>query len=307
MAGIQALVNQKAGSLQGNPNPIYYQLAASQAASKTACNSDQGTPTSPVAPSSACVFNDVTKGDISVPCIGPNCFQSSYTVNPKTLAITVNYYGALSSSSSGFVPAYAAGTGWDFATGLGSLNATNLVNSWPQGGGVDGGVDAGHDAGSDGGSSDGNAGASGGGGGGANSWRRRQRAWRRWHWRRQGVARAAKREAAAPVDRGGGGSGGSGGAGGKGGSGGAGGSGGMSGAGGAGGMSGAGGASGMSGAGGAGGMSGTWWWRRGSGAARLEHRHGWRERQWGCGRRERRRGQRRRARRRQRRRARRRL
>jgi len=28
--------------------------------------------------------------------------------------------------------AYPSEGGWDFATGLGSVNITNLVNSWPQ-------------------------------------------------------------------------------------------------------------------------------------------------------------------------------
>jgi hypothetical protein len=27
--------------------------------------------------------------------------------------------------------AYPTKTGWDFATGLGSINVTNLVNAWP--------------------------------------------------------------------------------------------------------------------------------------------------------------------------------
>src|SRR5262249_18556418 len=38
--------------------------------------------------------------------------------------------GVLSTSNFSYNAAYAAKTGWDFATGIGSLNATNLVNAW---------------------------------------------------------------------------------------------------------------------------------------------------------------------------------
>jgi len=257
LAGIQALVNQKTGSKQGNPNPIYYQLAAGQAG--VACNSDQGAPANPTGPTSTCIFNDVTQGDIDVPCTGTdatNCHGSSQVTDGGA---TTTYYGALSATTdpNSFTPAYAAGTGWDYATGLGSLNATNLVNNWPQGGGVDGGVDAGHDAGSDGGGSDGKAGSGGsdggssdgkagsggsGGGGGAGG--------------AGGHGGGGSGGSGGAGGSGGGGAGGSGGAGGKAGSGGAGGSGGMSGAGGTGGAGGSGGMSGAGGSGGAAGMSG---------------------------------------------------
>jgi subtilase family serine protease len=36
----------------------------------------------------------------------------------------------LSTSNSAYARAYGTGTGWNFATGLGTLNATNLVNDW---------------------------------------------------------------------------------------------------------------------------------------------------------------------------------
>jgi hypothetical protein len=31
-----------------------------------------------------------------------------------------------------YTSAYAAGTGWDYATGLGTVNAYNLVTAWSQ-------------------------------------------------------------------------------------------------------------------------------------------------------------------------------
>jgi hypothetical protein len=39
--------------------------------------------------------------------------------------------GVLSTSDASYLPAYKTATGWDFATGIGSVNAANLVKSWP--------------------------------------------------------------------------------------------------------------------------------------------------------------------------------
>jgi hypothetical protein len=38
--------------------------------------------------------------------------------------------GVLSTSSSSYSKAYGTGIGWDFATGIGTVNAANLVNNW---------------------------------------------------------------------------------------------------------------------------------------------------------------------------------
>ena len=116
MAGIQALVNQKTGARQGNPNPTYYKLAATEYGStgSSACNSTKGAATS-----STCTFHDVTQGDIDVNCTGTqNCYRPS------------GLNGVLSTSSAAYKPAFAAATGFDYATGLGSVNAYNLVNNW---------------------------------------------------------------------------------------------------------------------------------------------------------------------------------
>ena len=104
-AGLMALVDQKTAAHQGNPNFIFYKLAAAQSA--TTCNSSTG-------PASTCVFNDVTAGTISMPCAtgSLNC----------TTSISGDQYGILSG--------YNAGAGYDLATGLGSVNASNLVNNW---------------------------------------------------------------------------------------------------------------------------------------------------------------------------------
>src|SRR5208283_858394 len=113
MAGIQALINQRTQSRQGNPNPTYYSLAAAEygASGNSACNSTLGNGVNP-----SCVFNDVTLGDMDVDCTGSdNCYTPSGT------------YGGLSTSDSALQPAYAAGLGWDFATGIGTVNVNNLV------------------------------------------------------------------------------------------------------------------------------------------------------------------------------------
>ena len=113
MAGIQTLVNQHTGSRQGNPNPTYYSLADAEygASGSSSCNSSNGN-----AVGNTCIFYDITEGDNDVPCTGThNCYDP------------VGTYGVLSTSNTSYQPAYPATTGWDFATGIGSVNAYNLV------------------------------------------------------------------------------------------------------------------------------------------------------------------------------------
>jgi subtilase family serine protease len=114
MAGIQALVNQNQGGLQGNPNAVYYALAAS-------------TPSA---------FHSVTQGDIDVNCTGAqNCYgflgHLDYGRGGRIFATT--YGGVLSVQDSSFMPAYSAGAIWSFANGIGSVDANNLVMNWPKG------------------------------------------------------------------------------------------------------------------------------------------------------------------------------
>ncbi len=120
MAGIQALVNQKVGERQGQPDYVYYSLAGAEygATGNSACSSTLGN-----AVGSSCVFYDVTLGDNDSNCTGTvNCYLPSGT------------RGVLSTSDSAYQPAYGTQTGWDFATGIGSVNAYNLVNAWPPAG-----------------------------------------------------------------------------------------------------------------------------------------------------------------------------
>ena len=91
-AAIMALVNQKTGERQGNANYILYKLAAQQ-------------PTA---------FHDVNTGANAVPCSpgSPNC----------TTKTAGDAYGILNG--------YNAVTAYDMASGLGSIDANNLVTKW---------------------------------------------------------------------------------------------------------------------------------------------------------------------------------
>jgi subtilase family serine protease len=129
MAGIQALVNQKQGSAQGNPNYVYYKLAAKEYGTQGSSSCDSSN--SPSAGSTGCIFHDVTMGDIVVNCAGSaNCYGYAGSQSGHGLG---DPDGALSVSDSLFTSAYAAATGWDFATGIGSVDAYNLVMNWASG------------------------------------------------------------------------------------------------------------------------------------------------------------------------------
>ncbi|MDE3186180.1 MAG: Ig-like domain repeat protein [Acidobacteriota bacterium] len=106
MAGVMALINQKAGMAQGNPNAELYSLGAKQ--TYTNCKAETGKT------NNGCYFNDIDTGTIAMPCAlnSPNC--------------TVLYSG----DSTGVLSGYGATTGFDPATGLGSLNVANVVNAW---------------------------------------------------------------------------------------------------------------------------------------------------------------------------------
>lgn len=96
-AGIMALVVQQTGSRQGQADPTLYTLAAQEDFASCNASNTSGLP------ASSCVFNDVTSGNNAVPGEAN--------------------YGTSSAD-------YQAGVGYDLATGLGSVNATNLVYAW---------------------------------------------------------------------------------------------------------------------------------------------------------------------------------
>ncbi len=123
-AAMMALVNQNmvvnhgvpAGQGQGNANYVLYPLFAAQQAVVPAISCTSASP------NSACTFNDVVEGNNSVPCAGGS-FNCS---NPATGGIGIVETGIPTVTT----PSYIAGTGYDAATGLGSVNAFNLVSNW---------------------------------------------------------------------------------------------------------------------------------------------------------------------------------
>jgi subtilase family serine protease len=125
MASIQALVNQKTRQQWGNPNPVYYALAdAEYLGFEGLCNSNTVNKES-----NPCVFYDVTQGDNDVVCQGLTMKKSSTLHN--CYLPSADTYGVLSTSNLSDQPAYTSHAGWDFATGIGTVNAFNLVTSWP--------------------------------------------------------------------------------------------------------------------------------------------------------------------------------
>ena len=106
MAGIMALVNHKMGTAQGNANAGLYELAALD--NRAACN------TATVSAGNACNFYDIATDSNAMPCVAgsKNC----------ALAHAGDQLGILSG--------YGATAGYDLSTGLGTVNAANLVNNW---------------------------------------------------------------------------------------------------------------------------------------------------------------------------------
>lgn len=90
--GIIALVRQKVGARVGQADYVFYKLASKE--TLASCNGSQATPV----PATNCIFYDTTVGSNAVPGVP--------------------------------VGDYNAGVGYDLASGLGSVNITNLVNQW---------------------------------------------------------------------------------------------------------------------------------------------------------------------------------
>jgi hypothetical protein len=95
MAGVTALLNQKMGGSQGNLNPLLYRLAASNPG----------------------VFHDATPASSGV----PNCSINTASVCNNSLPS--------STSTTGGLAGYALTTGYDQATGWGSLDVANFLTA----------------------------------------------------------------------------------------------------------------------------------------------------------------------------------
>ena len=119
MAGVMALINQKAGEAQGSPNAELYTLASQQTYSN--CSAEK------VAAGNSCYFNDIDSGTNAVPCDYGAEEGDPTTAGIQSPNCSVTHTGDLV----GILPSYSAGAGYDLATGLGSLNVANVVNAWP--------------------------------------------------------------------------------------------------------------------------------------------------------------------------------
>ena len=116
-AAIMALVNQKTGQRQGNANYVLYALATKETYAN--CASSSFGPGNP----GTCVFYDITTGNNAVACVAgsPNCSNTGSSGYGVTVSGSSTEHGN---------PAFQAVTGYDLATGLGSINVANLLTSW---------------------------------------------------------------------------------------------------------------------------------------------------------------------------------
>ena len=141
-AGIQALIDQglHARGLpidQGNAAPTLYALAANEygaatgtaPASLAACNANNGTNGT-----ANCVFHNVTRGTIATNCIevdgGSNATSNCYFYDGFGYDYGLTTVAANPTTYTAAVSAFPAQAGWSFASGLGSVNATNLLIAW---------------------------------------------------------------------------------------------------------------------------------------------------------------------------------
>jgi len=124
MAGILALIEQRFGK-QGDANYAFYYLAGRQFREQGPARCDASQRSGKL-PAAGCVFNDITLGDMDIPC-GQNSDGHFYDCHGATAELI----GELSSADARNAPAYPATVGYDLATGLGSVNATNLFYAWP--------------------------------------------------------------------------------------------------------------------------------------------------------------------------------
>jgi hypothetical protein len=128
-AGIMALINQSQATgqnpapRQGNANYVLYALANKP---NTSCPSIGQVP-------AGCVFNDITKGSSALPTGGTGKGTISVPCRGGVLGCSATLsaeIGVLDDPNNPGTLAWNAGTGYDMATGLGSLNVGNLATNW---------------------------------------------------------------------------------------------------------------------------------------------------------------------------------
>lgn len=123
-AAIIALIGQSEAAAgrsrrQGNANFVLYTLA--RTASNLCDSSNIPLPPNPLP--AGCIFYDVTHGNNSVPCSAKSSGCSSTTTGNGVLVDPANKTTA----------AWTAQPGYDYATGLGTVNVANLAAAWGTG------------------------------------------------------------------------------------------------------------------------------------------------------------------------------
>jgi subtilase family serine protease len=147
-AGIQARIDQALGSNgiaanQGNAAPVLYALAqqeygtamAPNNASLTNCASNYNTSSG----NTGCVFHNIVRGSNSAECYQPtspvwttnNCYYLG-TIENGSVQIGLTSQQVTPVSYTADNRAYGAHAGWNMTTGLGSVDALNLVTAWKQ-------------------------------------------------------------------------------------------------------------------------------------------------------------------------------
>ncbi len=137
MAGVMALINQKAGSPQGDPDKVLYTLASRENYSNCSAES--------VKNSSGCYYQSIDQGTNAMPCSLGIANDEGGAINQNgTWVSTTPYTGKVSPNCTALIgndqigtlmvpgtttPAYDAAAGFNMATGLGSLNVANVVDA----------------------------------------------------------------------------------------------------------------------------------------------------------------------------------
>lgn len=144
-AGIQAVIDQGLAAKglspnQGNAAPTLYALAADEyggakgnpPSSLATCNADNG-----AKGTGKCVFHNVTRGSIATQCVQqlpsvvtPDCYFYGALPNSWLGSIQTGLTSTSTSKYNATTEAFAARPGWSFASGLGSVDANNLLSAW---------------------------------------------------------------------------------------------------------------------------------------------------------------------------------
>jgi hypothetical protein len=116
-----ALVKQKTGNRVGNANFVLYKMFKTNAAG-TICASS-------ATPAATCIFYDTPATPVGT--TGANISVACQVEHQIAAPLPAGQTGVLVDPAHTTTPAWITTANYDLATGLGSVNVTNLVNAWP--------------------------------------------------------------------------------------------------------------------------------------------------------------------------------